>query len=655
MAEQAVFGLVVVALVFGNLDFQISRLAYFRRLLEHRPVESNELDALFDGDAPPITILVPSYMEEVRIIRQTVLSAALQQYPNREVVLLIDDPPESGDPDERLALDSARELVAEIEETLRKEAWAYRSAWQSHLERRERGLEAVQESRALSQLYDRAADWFDEQASGTRVADHTDHLFVELVLRKQARIYAERADAWRARAADSEPAPRASELAREYQRLVAIFDVTLTSFERKRFVNLSHEPNKAMNLNSYLSLMGGHFRSESRPDGSLLLVNTSPERAMLSIADVRYVITLDADSLLDPTYALRLAQIMEQPEQRRLAVIQTPYSAIPNATRTLERVSGATTDIQYVIDQGSTRHDATFWIGANALIRKAALEDIRESDEERGFRIQRYIQDRTVIEDTESSVDLIDRGWSLFNYPERLSYSATPDDFGSLLIQRRRWANGGLIILPKLLRYIGGKGLAGLRWGEIHSRLHYLVSIPAVTLGVLCLLFYPFEQNLRSLWFPLTAVSYFALYGRDLVQAGYPLGDLFRVYVLNLMLLPINLGGVLKSLQQAWTRQKIPFSRTPKVAGRVSAPAGYVLAEYAILAGLLVITSLDLFAGRWLHAGFGAFSTVCFAYAVRHFVGVRESLEDLRRPLRARRRLDESPPGARAVESSQAG
>jgi len=60
---------------------------------------------------------------------------------------------------------------------------------------------------------------------------------------------------------------------------------------------------------------------------------------------------------------------------------------------------------------------------------------------ERGFTVTRYIQDRTVIEDTESSVDLVERGWRLYNYPERMAYSATPPDFGSLLIQRRRWVN----------------------------------------------------------------------------------------------------------------------------------------------------------------------------------------------------------------------
>src|SRR3712207_8901858 len=50
----------------------------------------------------------------------------------------------------------------------------------------------------------------------------------------------------------------------------------------------------------------------------------------------------------------------------------------------------------------------------------------------------RSVQDRTVIEDTESSVDLAAHGWTLINYPERLSYSATPPDFGSLVVQRDR-------------------------------------------------------------------------------------------------------------------------------------------------------------------------------------------------------------------------
>ena len=58
------------------------------------------------------------------------------------------------------------------------------------------------------------------------------------------------------------------------------------------------------------------------------------------------------------------------------------------------------------------------------MIRKRALEDIVETEFVGGFEVRRYIQDRTVIEDTESSIDLGTHGWTLVNYPERLSYSA---------------------------------------------------------------------------------------------------------------------------------------------------------------------------------------------------------------------------------------
>ena len=133
-----------------------------------------------------------------------------------------------------------------------------------------------------------------------------------------------------------------------------------------------------------------------------------------------------------------------------VAVAQTPYSSFRGAPTRLERLSGATTDLQHIIHQGMSHYNATFWVGANAVIRKRALEDIVEKEWVGGFEIKRYVQDRTVIEDTESSIDLALHGWRLINYPERLSYSATPPDFGSLVIQRRRWANGGLLILPKL-------------------------------------------------------------------------------------------------------------------------------------------------------------------------------------------------------------
>jgi hypothetical protein len=268
------------------------------------------------------------------------------------------------------------------------------------------------------------------------------------------------------------------------------------------------------------------------------------------------------------------------------------------------------------------------------LLRTSALGDIAVTTEERGFPVTIYIQDRTVIEDTESTVDLIDRGWRLYNYPERLAYSATPPDFGSLVIQRRRWANGGLIILPKLLRYLGRRRLTPRMLGEAFMRVHYLLSITAVNFGLLVILAVPFTESIRSFWLPLSAVSYFALYARDLHLIGYQATDVLRVYALNLVLIPINLGGVLKSIQQAWTREKIPFGRTPKVDGRTAAAPLYLVAVYAILCHWLTQAGIDAAGGLWFHALFAAANAAALGYGIAVFIGLKETWQDLRMAIR---------------------
>jgi len=418
-------------------------------------------------------------------------------------------------------------------------------------------------------------------------------------------------------------------LRREYARLAALFRVELSSFQRKRYVNLSHEPNKAMNLNTYIGLLGRSYRD--RQCNGLHLEQAPHGAGTLDIPAADYLITLDADSLLMPGYALVLTHIMEQPANERIAVAQTPYSAVPNASSMLERIAGATTDIQYMIHQGFTQHSATYWVGANAMLRMEALQDIVIIDRERGFPIKRYIQDRTVIEDTESTVDLIARGWTLHNYPERLAYSATPSDFGALTIQRSRWANGGLIILPKLLRYLwSGYGqLAKIREGFF--RVHYLTSITGVNLGLLVVLLYPFPDTFQSLCLPLSALPYYGLYARDLAFSGYRNAiDIVRVYALNLLLLPVNLAGVAKSVHQAVKGHKIAFRRTPKIEGRTRVAPVYVAAGFLIAAYCLIGACVDAFNARWLHAIFALLNAALFIYAIHTFIGFANSLADLR-------------------------
>lgn len=628
VAEQIVFILFVNLLLYGNFVYQFTRLAYFRRIAAHVEVSSSELETrLYTADAPTLTILVPSYKEEFEVVRSTLLSAMLQDYPRRRVVLLIDDPHDPTDPADKAALLAMRQLPPLLQSVFDLAGLKFKSALRDYQARsRSQRLDLVAETATLARLYRHAADWFARHGSEYRITDHAGSLFAEKVFRAWHDSHIARAEELERHARTD--GVNASRVLREYRRLAALFDVEVSSFERKRYVNLSHEPNKAMNLNSYIELLGKHWKETASAQG-LQLVQGKSTRDTRYIPDSDFLITLDADSVLLPDYAPKLIHFMLQPGNAKVAVAQTPYSAIPGASGTLERVAGATTDIQYIIHQGFSQHNATFWVGANALLRKSALRDIRSVTRERGFTVAKYIQDRTVIEDTESTVDLLDRGWRLFNYPERLAYSATPPDFGSLLIQRRRWANGGLIILPKLLRYLMRGLVTRAKIAEAFFRCHYLGSIAAVNIGLIVLLAFPFEQSVESWWLPLTALPYYLLYMRDLVQTGYRYGDLLRVYALNLLLIPINLGGVFKSIQQAITGAQIPFSRTPKIIGRTSAPAFYIIAEYGLLTVWLAGALFDAFMGRWTHAAFSFANALILCYAIARFIGFSASREDL--------------------------
>jgi len=641
---QLLFLTIVSFLIYGGCVYQFTRLGHLKRLRAHQPASDDQLGRLYAGSrAPAITILVPSYKEDEQVIRKTLLSAALQDYPHRRVVLLIDDPPHPANAQDVKALAAARSLPGQIRTLLQEPRDKFLAALDAFLKRKKGGRISVhREIQTLARLYRDAATWFQAQADQHPMIDHVDQLFVDITFRRRAQEYLAKSKEWSDLSTTRHRYPSDDDLLVEYKRLATLFQVEIGSFERKRYLNLSHEANKAMNLNSYIALMGRSFR-EITLNGQLLLQEAEPPHAQLAVPDADYVLMLDADSLLFPDYALRLTHLMEQPEQEKIAVAQTPYSAFPNAPGLLERIAGATTDIQYIIHQGFTYYGGTFWVGANALVRKAALEDIAECGTERGYPIKRFVQDRTVIEDTESSVDLIDRGWQLYNYPERLSYSATPPDFGALLIQRRRWANGGLIILPKLIRYLVRHATREGTLREGLMRCHYLTSITAVNIGLLVILAFSLDDSTRILWLPLTALPYYGLYIRDLQRSGYHASDVFRVYALNLMLIPVNLGGVFRSIRQAWTGKKSAFGRTPKIKGRTTAPAAYLAAEYVILTHWCLGALVEWLHGHPWRAAFALANAGFLAYAITRFIGLRDSWEDFSLAFRPAQRAQTYP------------
>lgn len=630
--ETGLYILIVTSLCFSALIYMISRHGALTRFKEHSRIPRATLEGFFAEHQPGITVLIPSYDEEVAVIRQTMLSAALQEYPDLRVRLLIDDKPNPKDLEKRAKLEATIALAGEINELLNKPYRRFQAARQR--------FENAHENRSrvhpgalldLKREYEYAVQWLRMFADHEPQADHVDDFFNNRVLRDLADELAVTARALQQAAEDKGCRFSVARVDQMYSRLVWIFTAEVDYFQRKEYISLSNEANKAMNLNSYIDLMGGSYHVINTPDGKILQHTEDPEKTDVTIPDSEYLLTLDADSILLREYCLRLVYLLNQPGNERVAVTQTPYSSFRGCSTRIERIAGATTDIQHILHQGTTYFGATFWVGANAVIRKKALEDIAEEETVNGFKIRRFIQDRTVIEDTESSIDLEKHGWTLKNYPERLSYSATPPDYGSLIIQRRRWANGGLLILGKLFATIRRRKKEGrpLRRMEIALRVNYMASIAWASFGLIFLLAYPFDDRLLSVYILAAAVPYFACMASDLKYCRYRRSDIFRIYGFNLLLLAVNLAGVIKSLQQLLSGEKIPFARTPKVKDRTGSPTLYIVAPLVIIGFSAFICGRSVMKGNWPNAVFALFNAVTCLWAVLSYVGIFNMLADL--------------------------
>ena len=117
---------------------------------------------------------------------------------------------------------------------------------------------------------------------------------------------------------------------------------------------------------------------------------------------------------------------MARPENARVAILQSPYASISHAPSALERIAGAYTNAMYWSHQGLTAMGAASWVGAAAMLRLNALRETVETAIEKGISINRYVKDRTVTEDADTTIDLLLKGWQVHNYPERLCFSTTP-------------------------------------------------------------------------------------------------------------------------------------------------------------------------------------------------------------------------------------
>lgn len=623
--------LAALAIVFYSIvHYHVCLIGNYKRQAHEQMPSLETVMTLYDAVAPTVTVLVPSFKEERQIMLQTLLSAALSEYPSKNVVLLIDNPLHPKDAGERKLQEQARALPQELQQQFARQAGRFQQALRDYQARQQQGeSDNAKEIQLLADLYDQAAQWFETEAQHHAEGQPLDTLagdvrfFINTILLQPAALHRQQAATLRHSASLAE-----IEVARHYMRLAGLFAVEFSSFERKRYVNLSHDANKAMNLNSYIALIGRSWREVETSKG-LELHECASDEASFTIPAAAYVNTIDADSLMTHDYIARLVYFLEQPAHARVAVAQSPCSATPCHRSEVERIANASIDVQFHTHQGYTHWDASFWVGANAMLRMNALEAIKEVQVVDGKTVAVYIQDRTLIEDTESTIDLVHKGWKLYNYPKRMTYSASPSDFGSLLIQRRRWANGGLIILPKLLRYAfrAPKNMRLAR--EFFMRFNYLAMTSLSVAMLLVYSFYTFSPRLSTPLLIYATIPYMVLFSRDLKICGHRYTDVFRVCAFNLMLLPVIAAGVMKQMEQIVTGRKIPFGRTPKVQNRTGAPAVYYLIELAMIGFFAHRMIAERYNQDWSQPAFAALNFTLLVYALVRFIGIRALIEDV--------------------------
>src|SRR5262249_562453 len=118
MTQALLYVALASVLVYGSLVYLFARWGHLTRLRNHRPPSDAELDAFRLEAVPMVTSLVPSYKEDRGVVRKTLLSAALQDYPRRSVVLLLDDPPVPTSVQDAKALEEMRQIPTNIERLL---------------------------------------------------------------------------------------------------------------------------------------------------------------------------------------------------------------------------------------------------------------------------------------------------------------------------------------------------------------------------------------------------------------------------------------------------------------------------------------------------------------------------------------------------------
>jgi cellulose synthase (UDP-forming) len=198
------------------------------------------------------------------------------------------------------------------------------------------------------------------------------------------------------------------------------------------------------------------------------------------------VLALDADHVPLPDTLDALVGYFDDPG---VALVQTPHDFYNHDSIQHYEVGRHEQSVFYsVICPGKERHNAAFWCGSGALIRREALLGVG------GVAVE------TIAEDFHTTIKLHRAGWRTRYHDEVLIQGLAPHDLAAYLLQRDRWARGNLAVFTTPESPLRARDLTRAQ------RLSYFASLSSYLAGPMRLLM--LVTLAAALWsgqLPLTA------------------------------------------------------------------------------------------------------------------------------------------------------
>ncbi|HTW41354.1 MAG TPA: glycosyltransferase family 2 protein [Solirubrobacteraceae bacterium] len=188
----------------------------------------------------------------------------------------------------------------------------------------------------------------------------------------------------------------------------------------------------------------------------------------LPLTDGELVFVLDADHVPLPDALHAVVGYFDDPA---LALVQTPHDFYNHDSIQHYEIGRHEQSVFYsVICPGKDRHNAAFWCGSGAVIRRAALLDAGG------------VATQTIAEDFHTTIKLHRAGWRTRYHDEVLIQGLAPHDLAAYLLQRDRWARGNLAVFTTPESPLRARELTA------RQRLSYFASLSAYLAGPMRLL-----------------------------------------------------------------------------------------------------------------------------------------------------------------------